>query len=367
MFWVVSGCLLASVGWGLIYWKWQPLFLKGLTSGLAILILISIPVTVFFSILMSLLIGQERFPFRSFLAVLNRVASLLAFFVCVAVWGKSAESAVVANLAGLLVGVCVAVVSLKHFFGFSWKMSEARQSLLPTMVFGMRGQAGNLASFFSYRLDVFVVNYFLDASQVGLYALGVMVSEVVWQVPGIVSVALCPRTARTVGAGAELFTRMILRQVFLVTTLAALAIAIISPLAIPLVFGARFGPSVPVIWWILPGTVALSLSKVICSDLTGRGLNVHTAVSSYIGLAFTLGLDWLLIPRMGIQGAALASSIAYLLATAYLLVVIQRELRSPFSGLFIPSKEDFLVYHRAWTSFRARFWPENASTGFPGS
>jgi O-antigen/teichoic acid export membrane protein len=366
MFWVVSGCLLASVGWSCLYWKWQPSFLKGLTPGLAILVLVSIPFTVFFSILMSLLIGEERFPLRSFLAVLNRVASLLAFFLCVFVWGRTAESAVVANLAGIFVGACVAVACLKHFFRNGWKVNEARRNLVPTLFFGMRGQAGNLASFFSYRLDVFVVNYFLDTSQVGLYALGVMVSEAVWQVPGIVSVALCPRTARTVGAGAELFTRLILRQVFFVTLLAGLAIAVVSPLAIPLVFGARFAPSVSVIWWILPGTIALSLSKVICSDLTGRGLNVHTAVSSYISLVCTLGLDWVLIPRMGIHGAALASSLAYLLGTAYLLIVIQRELRSPLSSLFIPSKEDFLVYRRAWTSFRTRFWPENAATRLPG-
>ena len=356
MFWVVSGCLLASVGWSCLYWKWQPSFLKGLTPGLAILVLVSIPFTVFFSILMSLLIGEERFPLRSFLAVLNRVASLLAFFLCVFVWGRTAESAVVANLAGIFVGACVAVACLKHFFRNGWKVNEARRNLVPTLFFGMRGQAGNLASFFSYRLDVFVVNYFLDTSQVGLYALGVMVSEAVWQVPGIVSVALCPRTARTVGAGAELFTRLILRQVFFVTLLAGLAIAVVSPLAIPLVFGARFAPSVSVIWWILPGTIALSMGKVACADLTARYKNGYTTVFSIVGLVVTVALDLVLIPHMGIKGAAIASSISYTVFSGLILAGLRHELQVKWKDFFIPNTAELARYGKLALRCKAWLW-----------
>jgi O-antigen/teichoic acid export membrane protein len=358
--WVMSGCLLAISAWTLTYWGWHPSFLKGVTPVLAILVLASIPITVVFSIFMSVLIGEERFRLRSVLAVLNRVVSLIAFFIFVLFLGRGAETAILANLAGLVVGGCAALIFIKHFFLDGWNIREARQNLMPTLVFGIRGQAGNLATFFSYRLDVFMVNYFLDATQVGLYALGVMVSEAIWQVPGVVSVALCPRTARTVGAGAESFTSMILRQVFFITILAGLVIALIAPFIIPLVFGVRFAPSVAVIWWILPGTIALSLSKVICADLTGRGLNVHTAISSYVGLLFTLILDWLLIPKMGIQGAALASSVAYLCATAYLFIVIRRELKTSLKSLLVPSSADLRAYKTLWSSLHKGWWSERA-------
>lgn len=358
LLWVLGGCLLAGSLWSLLYWKWHPTFLKGLTPTLATLVLVTIPVTVIFSIVMSLVVGEERFRLHAVVAMVRQVTSLAAFLFCILFLGRGAVTASVGNLIGLSVSASIALLFLKHILRDAWKIKEARQSFLPTLIFGVRGQAGNLASFFSYRLDVFVVNYFLNASQVGLYALGVLISEALWQVPGIVSTALCPRTARTVGAGADRFTCMILRHVFLLTVVAGILVALVSPLIIPLIFGARFAPSVPVIWWILPGTIALSLAKVICADLSGRGLNIHAAISSYIGLLFTLVLDWFLIPRMGIQGAALASSIAYLAATIYLLVVVQRELKSSLKNLLVPTGEEFAAYRSLWQTIRARFWPQ---------
>jgi O-antigen/teichoic acid export membrane protein len=355
MLWVLTGCLIAVSAWGLVYWKWHPSFLKGLTPELAVLVLVAIPATVFFSMSMALFVGEERFRLRSLLALLNRVTSLAGFFICLAFLGRRPDTAILGNLFGLIVGISVSFLFLHHFFHRGWRIQDARENLFPTMMFGIRGQAGNLASFFSYRLDVFVVNYFLDAWQVGLYTLGVLISEALWQLPAIVSVALFPRTARTVGAGADAFTCMVVRQVFLITLLMALLVAVVSPFAVPLLFGSRYSSSVAVIWWILPGTVALSLGKIIAADLTGRGLNIHLPISASIGFVLTIALDFLLIPLMGIQGAALASSVAYLAAAGYLFVVIQRELRTSWTTLLVPTSIEWRVFERFWLLLRARF------------
>jgi stage V sporulation protein B len=355
MFWVTCGSVLACVFWGLAFWQWHLPFLKGLTSGLAGIVLAAIPGTVLFSILMSLLVGEERFQLRSVTALVNRASGLAIFLLCVFLLGRRPETALIGYLGGLAVGILIASGALRHFLRDMWKLGEARQSLIPTMVFGFRGQTGTLATFVSYRLDVFVVNYFLDATQVGLYALGVLVSEALWQLPGIVSTALCPRTARTIGAGADSFTCTVLRQVFLVTLVTGLVVALASPVALPFVFGKRFAPSVPVVWWIMPGTIMFSLGKVSGADLIGRGLNIYTPISSYLGMAITLVLDWYLIPRMGIQGAALASSIAYFVAGGYLVIVLKRELKTSWRNLLLPTRNELLAYKRVWMQIRERF------------
>jgi stage V sporulation protein B len=367
MVWVASGSLLSAFAWAVLYWKVHPSFLKGITPGLALLVLASIPVTVSFSVLMAMLVGEERFYLRSLVALANRIAALLVFLVVVVLMGRSAETAIIGNLVGLLVALGIAAATLRHFFRNGWQVLRAQAQLLPTIWFGIRGQAGTLASFFSYRLDVFVVNYFLDASQVGLYSLGVIISEALWQLPAIVATALFPRTARTVDGGADNFTCMILRQVSLITLVAALLIALASPIAIPLIFGARFTPSVAVVWWILPGTVALSLGKVVAADLTARGLVNHLPVSAVIGLILTLVLDFLLIPRFGIQGAAIASSVAYLSSGVYLLAVIQRKLKTPWKNLLLPSLAEVQGYGRLWPLLKARFRSFSTESGTPNA
>jgi len=361
--WVVTGSLLAAGAWGVLYWEFHPSFLKGITPGLALAVLAAIPVTVSFSVMMALLVGEERFSARSLIALANRIAALLAFLLILLPLGRRAETAIIGNLIGLLVAVGIACFALQDYLRSAWQFVRARAQLMPTILFGIRGQAGTLASFFSYRLDVFVVNYFLDASQVGLYSLGVVISEALWQLPAIVAVALFPRTARTVGTEADQFTSMILRQVSFITFVAAVLLALASPVVIPLVFGARFAPSVPVIWWILPGTIALSLGKVVAADLTARGLINHLPISAFIGFVLTFLLDFLLIPRLGIQGAAIASSMAYLASGVYLLAVIQRALKMPWKNLLLPSVEEFRVYGRFWSVFKARFFQVSADPG----
>ncbi|MDR9831654.1 oligosaccharide flippase family protein, partial [Vibrio sp. FNV 38] len=128
-------------------------------------------------------------------------------------------------------------------------------------------QLGNVAAYFNYRLDVFIVNFYLNTAAVGLYAVGVMVSEAIWQVANAAAMALVPRTAREQGEASAEFTCLVCRHVLTLTFLGAIVVAALSAWVIPFVFGESFRASVPVIWWILPGTVALAASKVMCADL----------------------------------------------------------------------------------------------------
>jgi O-antigen/teichoic acid export membrane protein len=136
--------------------------------------------------------------------------------------------------------------------------------------------------------------------------------------------------------------------------------AILSPWAIPLVFGARFSPSVSVVWWILPGTIALSVSKVICADLAGRGRPEFSSICAFLSLAVTVSLDLLLIPRMGINGAALASSAAYSVQTVLLAIFLKRQLQVPWKSFLVPSFDELTAYQVAWRRCKAWLWPPPA-------
>jgi len=78
-------------------------------------------------------------------------------------------------------------------------------------------------------------------------------------------------------------------------------------------------------------------------------------------------LDLLLIPRMGINGAALASTAAYSVQTVLLAVFLKRQLQVPWKSLLVPSFSEFAVYQMAWLRFKARLWPDSAPLVPPGS
>lgn len=348
LLWGFIGSCLASGLWVMAYWCWHPAFLHGITAALALLIAATIPPTVFASYLMAMLAGLERFDLRAGLSLVDQLSGLLGFIALIFFLGQTAEAAMLGNLFGLLLTAVVSMALLKNSFRGAWDIRSARGSFGPTLRFGTRGQLGLLATFFNYRLDVFIVNYFLNPRQVGFYALGVVISEGLWQIPSAAALALYPRTARTTEGGASEFTSLIMRHVFFIACVTGVAIAILSPLLVPVVFGYQFKVSVPVILLILPGTVALSLGKVACSDLAGRGKNGYSSMSALVALIVTVALDLVLIPRLGIRGAALSSSVSYFVNSALLLIALKRELKVSWRSLLILSYADLSSYQLAW-------------------
>jgi O-antigen/teichoic acid export membrane protein len=339
----VLGCSCAMGLWTLAYLRWKDVFFKGITPPLFFLVLITMPAMIGFSHLCAFLAGQERFRERAIVSLVEQLVGLAAIAGLLLFLRRNSEMAVLGNLVGLLVGVLAAAVALGKVLRGLFHLSSAHRELLSALSLGMRGQLGNLATFFNYRLDVFIVNAFLNPAQVGLYAVGVVVSEALWQIPNAAAVALVPRTARTMENGAE-FTCMITRQVVLVALASGALMAALSPVVIPLVFGRAFSESVAVIWWILPGTVALSVGKVAAAALVGRKKPQFSSIFSIVSLGVTILLDLQLIPTMGIHGAALASSAAYLLNTVLLTATLKRELGVRWRDLIVPSRSEFVPY-----------------------
>jgi len=138
MSWGVLGCMLTSCLWAQTYWKWHPAFLRGLSPTLAGIVLITVPIAVFYDYLLAMLAGQERFQARANVSVASQAAGL-AGFAALLFWARTSENAMWGNLLGILVGFSFAAAILIHSLRGFWRISAARGSFLPTLRFGIRG------------------------------------------------------------------------------------------------------------------------------------------------------------------------------------------------------------------------------------
>lgn len=353
LIWGAAGCLLACGLWIAGFSILHLPFFAGMSRSVGLIILASIPVATLFAYAMALAGGHEKFRQRAVCSTGRQVFGMLTFLTLLLLVGPHVEAALWGNFAGLLAGTVATVFLLRREIAATWATSDVARSLKPTLTYALRGQVGNLATFFTYRLDIFIVNYFLSPAEVGFYALGVAISEALWQVPQAAASALFPRTARQTGEDATEFTAFVLRQVLWMNMAAGIAIALCGPILVPLVFGRRFEPSVAVIWWILPGTIALSLGKVACADLAGRGKNGYASVFALICFVVTVLLDWKLIPKMGINGAALASTVAYALDAFLVLLALRHETSIPWKSILVPQTEDLRAYRGAFNRLQS--------------
>jgi O-antigen/teichoic acid export membrane protein len=324
----------------------------GVKPSLLLLAGLLLPLNLLVGHLSPIFLGLQRVKKYNFIALWGKVTALFFIVVLVAVLSLGVVGAIWATILASLLVVSWALKELSK--DVSVKPTLNPGLLKECISLGFRAYLGNVVQFFNYRLDIFVVNYFVGVANVGLYSTAVTGAELLWYIPQAVSTILFPRTAATGAEEAKLFTPKVCRNTFLITLIAALGLSIVSKPLILFIYGEAFAPSVIPLWLLMPGVVALSISKILTSDLAGRGLLQYGAYSSAISLVATITCDLFLIPKWGIAGAAVASSISYGIATLVVLFFYVRISGNGLAVVLIPRKEDVIIYRRYCSSLARR-------------
>jgi peptidoglycan biosynthesis protein MviN/MurJ (putative lipid II flippase) len=96
------------------------------------------------------------------------------------------------------------------------------------------------------------------------------------------------------------------------------------------------------------------------ADLLGRGWPQYSATFAVFSLVLTVALDLLLVPRIGILGAAIASSAAYFFNTVLLGWMLRRKLAVSWKALLVPSLAELAMYKQALNRFMTWLRPSVA-------
>ena len=220
------------------------------------------------------------------------------------------------------------------------------ESLLATgrgvLRYGLMSQAGLVIQFLNYRLSFFFLNHHAGTAAVGVYSVGSLLAESLWMLPGSIALVLYARVSSAGETKAVQETTISLAKLSLAATLVMLGVLLaIPPSLLAAVFGRDFGGVGQVILCMAPGILALSYSMVINHFLAGIGLFLVNTRAAALGLAVTVAGNLLLVPRMGLPGAALTSSAAYLATAAYAVHFFMRRTGIPFRRL-LPEKTDLV-------------------------
>ena len=109
-----------------------------------------------------------------------------------------------------------------------------------------------------------------------------------------------------------------------ITLTGAMIAGALSPYGIPWIFGTAYTGAVLPFIILLPGIVIWSYMSIISNSLPGLGyLNINI-ISSSICLSINIIGNLFAIPKYGTNGAALASTVAYVVAALYTIAMYKR-------------------------------------------
>jgi O-antigen/teichoic acid export membrane protein len=130
-------------------------------------------------------------------------------------------------------------------------------------------------------------------------------------------------------------------------------LAVSGRVLIPFVYGKAFLGSLDAFLWLLPGITTYSLYTVLAAHIAGTGRPRLMLWISCVALVVTLVLTLALIPRIGIRGAAIASTVSYTTSAALGTLVFVRLTRLSPRLLFIPTRDDFALAGKALARLRS--------------
>jgi O-antigen/teichoic acid export membrane protein len=272
--------------------------------------------------LKAILIGAQRVGRAAWLDAAGRGLVLAVLLGVVVLVAASDPATLVATSA------IAAAAALLIYLPSVFRLPTGPPSFGIRTLIGFAGPSyvANVLQFLNYRLDLFLVAYFRDLREVGLYALAAMLAQLIWLGSTATAAVVFSRTA-TVDEdphAAASRTALLSRSVVLVGAAAGSVLALISPALIEVVFGAEFVDAARAIALLMPGVVLFGATNVMAGHLAGEGRPALNAGVSAASLVVTVALDLLLIPEFGMAGAAVASSAAYVSATVVMAWLFRR-------------------------------------------
>jgi O-antigen/teichoic acid export membrane protein len=195
----------------------------------------------------------------------------------------------------------------------------------------------NVIQLLAYRVDFWLLNYFYSNYEVGLYAQANKFANLSWVIPNIFAQLLIPKFA--------VMDRDRIREVFSTAFyfnfLLLLATILCAGVFYFFYLRPEYRSGLPAFYLMLPGYFFWGSVIYFASCFSGLGKFSYNLMASSFCFVIILVTDFILIPVYGINGAAIANTIAYSLVFFLYLFFLRKRFSFHLQDLLLVRKNAF--------------------------
>lgn len=223
----------------------------------------------------------------------------------------------------------VRVVGIMPIPTFNWAI------LKPFLAFVLTSYLSDMINLINYRFDIWVVGSHAGTGELGLYAVAVGLGQLFFYIPDPFSRVVQPYLYEGLTEATIAKFKFISRVNFSVVALLSLTLGLTAFWVIPLLYGKEFLASAPALYFLLPGIVFMSSSKLLTPLVLQGGLIRFYLYATSTAAVATIILDLLLVPLLGIIGASIASTLAYAILMLFQCFVIRFKMGIDVHDMFL--------------------------------
>jgi len=338
--------------------------LKSIDPRLLRISFILVPLIILNDFSFSTFRGLKEFKLYSGLRVFSEGLLFCAVFTALVILRAGLKGAVIAYVSIFLFNILIFIVVL--FVLSERKLSFSWSGLGSLVKYGLAVHIVVALAKLEYRVDIFILNFFLSPAHTGIYSVGVTMAQLLWYIVQSATNVLFPEVSSISRSEAAKFIPRVCRGVFFICGIVGLFLVASGYYLIQLFYGIKFILAYSVFLILLPGLMMDAIFRILSTYF--RGTNRPLLVSKVVAVTLCLNLllNFLLIPVLGIRGAALSSLISYSLNAIVLLIYFRRDSKVKLSEFLLINKSDLAVYSKLVNRIykKAKVLTTNTDTDF---
>lgn len=298
-------------------------------------------------ICMSVLRGENKFKSYNMVNLVQRIlvtilAVLIFLHPSAAVWVWAT------------VGISAAMIIFAFYCVKRWngpKPKPAPEDDIPvktqSMVnYSIKSHVSNVLTYLNMNLGGYIVQSMYKLAHFGVYSTAVTMMQQVWILPDAVSQVIMSRIAAMKEQNSKLkLTLMSSKIVTYVTTVAALLLLWAASFFVPILF-PMYKDAIAPLKYLIVGSIFISYAKVLGNSIAAYGRPELNIIPNALGMAANCIFDIILIPGMGINGIAAATSISLTVQGLSCIIIFCAFSHTAFYKLFVPSREEIASVKR---------------------
>ena len=266
----------------------------------------------------SVFIGNQQIKYYNIITVIQPVFQVCAILLLYYFVDKSCF----AYFYGMIASYALVFIVCKILTGKTHEKTLIRLDkpvIKDVFLYGWQIELSSFLQFFNYRLSFYFLSYFLGMASLGVFSVGVTLSEAIWIVGRSISLVLYSNVVKqgdTEDSRKE--TKITAKYSFYISLLCLAVILCLPEQLFSYVFGEGFGGVKQVVLLLSPGILAIAVSNVYGNYFSALGKTKILILKSAIGVLVTVVLSVMLIPSLKIPGACIVNASSYIVSSAIL-------------------------------------------------
>lgn len=338
--------------------------LKNIDLNILKISFLLIPLIILDGLSFSTFRGFKKFKLYNGLKVLSKGLLFCSIFTALIILRTGVKGAVSAYVLVFFFNILIFIGAL--FILSERKISFSWSGLKSLVKYGLAAHIAVVLTKLEYRFDFFILNFFLTPAHTGIYSVGVTMAQLLWYIVQSATNVLFPEISSVSRTEAAQFIPRVCRSVFFICGIVGLFLVASGYYLIQLFYGIKFVLAYSVFLILLPGLMMDAIFRILSSYFKGTGRPLLVSKVVAVTLCLNLLLNFILIPVLGIRGAALSSLISYSLNAIALLIYFRKDSKVKLSEFLLINKSDLAVYSKLVNRIykRAKVLTTNTDTDF---